>query len=575
MYLNYLRSSDPLFKPLNFTNGINLIRANQDKKSTDKQSSNGLGKSLSIECIDFCLGRTRLQRLAHPSLVDTELRLGLVVAGRCLEVSRLVGGKMVRITGDVDKLLFGKWKQQGIEATPTEWAEWLGQECFALGSEHREASITFRNLISHFVRAGSESFHDAFSPFEKEDAVIRQVRNAFLLGLNWQDGNTFKTLRAKETEVKAIKKSVSTGAFKELGGDAAKLQAEAKNLSKEIQEIRERLAKFVIHEDYSQIQRDCDLITLQMRDLQNDQHSNSQLLDSYRKSISEDVAAPAALDVERFFTELGVHLASNLVHSLSDVEQFHIHLLENRKQFLSTEIQRLENVNASHSSLVSELDQKRSKLLQILGTTGALEEYSAIQAHLTSKEAHLEMLKLKVSNLQMFEKGNRDLKVKLSILANTAQARLETEFSDAHTQATNYFYEYSHSLYDTPGTLEIAYREGSGFHFHAEIPRANSDGYEHMAVFCYDLSVSKLWSLKRNHPGILIHDGALFDPVDSRQVRSALTLMKRECVEQNIQYICPISSYVLQDWTDFEENIRLELEDAEDGSGALFGRWLE
>lgn len=42
--------------------------------------------------------------------------------------------------------------------------------------------------------------------------------------------------------------------------------------------------------------------------------------------------------------------------------------------------------------------------------------------------------------------------------------------------------------------------------------------------------------------GFLMHDSTLFDPVDERQVASALMLAKREAERRGFQYICAMDS---------------------------------
>ncbi|MFT4929692.1 MAG: hypothetical protein ACI8WB_005827, partial [Phenylobacterium sp.] len=73
--INRLYCEPELFDPIDFTDGINLILG-QTNESSDK--TNGVGKSLSIEFVNFCLlkpiNESRLNRIptdafAHNALI--------------------------------------------------------------------------------------------------------------------------------------------------------------------------------------------------------------------------------------------------------------------------------------------------------------------------------------------------------------------------------------------------------------------------------------------------------------------------------------------------------------------------
>ena len=57
MKLIQLSSSDVRFKPINFEDGLNIIVGQKILKNDKKKTSNGIGKSLSLICIDYLLGK--------------------------------------------------------------------------------------------------------------------------------------------------------------------------------------------------------------------------------------------------------------------------------------------------------------------------------------------------------------------------------------------------------------------------------------------------------------------------------------------------------------------------------------
>jgi uncharacterized protein YydD (DUF2326 family) len=63
---------------------------------------------------------------------------------------------------------------------------------------------------------------------------------------------------------------------------------------------------------------------------------------------------------------------------------------------------------------------------------------------------------------------------------------------------------------------------------------------KHWAVFCYDATLATLWSREERQPGFLIHDSALFDPTEERQIEQALITMSAD--ETPFQYICSMNT---------------------------------
>lgn len=49
-------ASDKRFKSVEFTNGLNIVLAEQSANSDSKDTRNGVGKTTLIHVIDFCLG---------------------------------------------------------------------------------------------------------------------------------------------------------------------------------------------------------------------------------------------------------------------------------------------------------------------------------------------------------------------------------------------------------------------------------------------------------------------------------------------------------------------------------------
>src|SRR5262249_17009150 len=97
----------------------------------------------------------------------------------------------------------------------------------------------------------------------------------------------------------------------------------------------------------------------------------------------------------------------------------------------------------------------------------------------------------------------------------------------------------------------------TGFKFDVEIERSGSTGISNMKVFCYDMTLAKMWSERSPSPGLTVHDSAIFDGVDERQRALALEIAAREAADSGSQYICALNSDYVP-WTEFSANFSLK-----------------
>ena len=57
--IHAVRCDHPSFNTVSFKSGFNVVLADKTNQSSIKDSRNGLGKSLLIEIIHFCLGASK------------------------------------------------------------------------------------------------------------------------------------------------------------------------------------------------------------------------------------------------------------------------------------------------------------------------------------------------------------------------------------------------------------------------------------------------------------------------------------------------------------------------------------
>lgn len=554
--------------------------ADRTEVSGRKDSRNGLGKSTLIEIIHFCLGANlpKAKGLGSKNLRGWAFTLELTLANQVVTVTRSIDeqSKIVIEGNTINWPIQPKEKEGQRVLSLKDWNKVLGTLMFGLSSDNEDKKFqpTFRSLISYFIRRGRDAFSTPFEHYRKQLEWDKQVNNAFLLGLAWEDARDLQLLKDEQkllNDLKKLKKSIETGVVTGILGSLGELEALKVQVESQLRERKETLSNFRVAPQYHEIEENANRLTAEIHEATNKNFTEQKLLEFYQLSLEAE-NEPSPDDVIRIYESAAIELPDLVTRRLEEVEIFHRKLIENRREFLSTEIHRLRSAISSREHLIREKIEERASLLEVLQTHGALEEYTKLQELYLETVANLNELNKRIEELKKFEEGKSALKIEKERLLQ----RMRRDYEERHIQverAIDLFNTNSRFLYNAPGILIINVGD-NGFHFKVDIWRDGSEGIGNMKIFCYDLMLAQLWSERNPSPRLLIHDSTIFDGVDERQVALALELADRESRRCGFQYICTFNSDMIprsefsSDF-DFDSFVRLRLTDANDESGLL------
>ncbi len=573
-------ANKPSFHPVEFTTGLNVIVAERTAASTQKDTRNGLGKSTLIEIIDFCLGSngTKGKGLCIEPLAGWAFTIDITIAGQRVKATRATEApKQVAIDGPtsgwIEQPDIDKTRQRRVLSVER-WRQVLGWAFFGLpqSDDVHKYKPSYRSLISYFIRQGPNAYNDPFSHFPKQSTLDIQIYINFLLGLNWEYAAQWKELKDQEKALNAISEAIETGAMEGALGSVGELEAERIRLEAQVERDSGALANFKVHPQYETVQQEADRITTSIHELTNQNVTDRRRLARYKESVADE-KPPTDGALERVYEETGLVFPEVVKRTLAEAKEFHRRIVENRKAFLETEIQRLEHTITQRDGQIREQTDARVSSLEILRTHGALQEMTIMQEKNLETKGHLERVRSRISEIKDNTSRKRDIRVAKEELAKLAEQDHEQR-RDVWAKAVRLFNENSQALYKMPGSLVINITE-AGFKYGVEIERSGSEGIGKMKVFCFDLMLLQLAPLQGRRIDSLIHDSVLYDSVDPRQRALALERAAQVTQAQGTQYICALNSDMIpredfSDGFDFDQHVRLTLTDR-DPSGSLLG----
>lgn len=572
-----LSANHTSFKTIEFHAGFNVVWADRTKESTKRDSRNGLGKSTLIEIIHFCLGAkaTKGKGLLVEALQGWEFTLDMELEGKPISIRRCVDDpSSFFVEGNTAHWAVKPKKKNGeFVYGLKEWNGLLGSLFYGLPTESdAKYKPTFRSLIFYSIRRGKDAFTTPFEHHRKQVEWDKQINNAFLLGLAWDDASELQLLKDRKKGLDGLKKAAKTGVVKGFIGSLGELEARRVRLQKKADHDAANLASFKVHPQYAEIRTEANQLTDEIHEAANKSSMDQRMLSLYEKSLAEE-AVPVPNAIEKLYADAGVSLPGVTLRRIEEVQAFHHDIIKNRRGYLASEVSRLKREVLAREQTIRVKSDMRASVMAVLQSHGALEEYTLLQKRYLEMVNELNSISMTIDNLKSCETGLSQLKIDHEVLQQKARDDYE-ERHEIWEKAIELFNNYSERLYSVPGRLVIDVSP-TGFRFDVEIERSGSTGISNMKVFCYDMTLAAMWAPKMPSPKLLLHDSVIFDGVDERQRALALEIAAKESEIHGFQYICTLNSDDAP-WNEFSEGfnlrdfIRARLTD-EDWSGGLLG----
>lgn len=562
MRLIKLYANHQSFREVNFNpTGLTLIVGS---KSTRGSTYNGVGKSLIVELLHFCLGSKKNDEF-EKKIPQWEFFLEFQIQGHNHVVSRNTSNQGV-VYLDHEEIKIA------------ELNSWLESRLFAI--PEGIPGLTYRSLIPKFLRRGLKQYVDPrdtgdYSEYDK------LVRNAFLLGIDVGLIAKKFTIRAEIAKLKQLRQNFRDDPLlKEFYSGGRDADILLSYIDRRIEELTKKKDEFVVAENFYELQKNADALAALI-----EQEKNRIFMwHSATENISESMKEQPDISLARVNDLYGEILAAfreDAVKKLDAVTDFHKRMLTNRIARLSSEKLRLIELIRNSEKDLKKKQSDLDGMLKTLSHSQALDQYSALVSEIADLTAQAQ--KVKDYKAIDVEYSNRaaDLDVQLGE---------EVKNTNNYLEETKSFREKNFSLFkafvsefypNSPAGISFHNNEGNNqkrFDFEIRVENDSSDGINEVRIFCYDLT---LLALHQNHAiNFIFHDGRLFANMDVRQRAKAFSLADRVVNELGAQYIATLNPDFISGMSDeftedeFErliaKNIVLELRD-DSPAGKLLG----
>lgn len=556
MRLLSLTANQDTFHSIYFSKGINIIVGKQAKphNENDGNTYNGVGKSLILHLIHFCLGSRKITSLAK-GIPGWEFTLRFEVDGKEYYCSRNVDNQ--------NKINFS-----GDTLNPKELQNRLLELCFGLKETPKD--MTWTTLFSRFARRYRTCYTTFDSFTVKETDYSKILNNCFLLGIDTELIVAKRNLRDEEVATATMEKTLKNDPlFRQYYLGESDAELDVADLEYRIHELEKELSQFKVSNSYHELEIEADEKSYEKKMLEN----KRVLVSNYIKNIenstkeTEDISEETLLEI---YQAAQIEIPNMVKKSLDEVTEFHNELLSTRNVRLKKELQRHQAELKKIDKEISDIGSRMDELLNYLDSHGALEEYVALTKQLSALKSELN----RIQEYQKILKAYRDtnLNIKAALIEQDKAADIYLEENNYFEGLRNKFWNYAKCFYPKKKSgLVVKNNFGENmlrYRLEARIEDDSSDGVNEVRMFCFDWLILNCMKSKLR---FIAHDSRMFANMDPRQRETLFRIVYETCLDTEFQYICSINQDALESFRDImqeeeyakiiEENIVLELND--------------
>ena len=562
--LNRLYSENNVFEEISFHDGVNIILGEKyDDSSVKGRKTNGVGKSMCIEFLDFCFlsdyDKSRVAKipkevfpLEENVILDLDIGAETIIIKRNREQADqpviIRGGKTVSF----DKLQDARDYLTGI-----------------IFSELNGKTVpSFRNLFSILMRDERSEFKDIIKCHDLTKKIPDDLTaHLFLLGFSLEAyKNTVETIKeiGKITTVLSKEK-------RELTQDGQKkisdVRAELNALEDELKKLEDAIESFKTNETFDSME--ADLIELE------------ELLDQLRKrqkALRHDyekirkMPKPEQIDdreIELVYNQFKSELGHAVVKSLNEVVGFKNKIEDFQRTLVNQKAKELESQLKSIAEQIRILDDEYSEKLKIIDKKGVLKNLKISLKIYEAKKESISRTKFLFEQYEKHEKKKRILNLQKTqqIMEIETEIEQNEEMMDSFMETILQIHEFIMGNRECSFSIQTIDKAQSKTPVELVL-RIYDDGsrsVDRTKVFIYDMALLFNQYTRDRHPLFLVHDN-IFDVDQDTLVRCLNYIYSQEEQYQDFQYILTLN----RDKIENEEQRKLIRMDIDEHQVAVF-----
>jgi uncharacterized protein YydD (DUF2326 family) len=527
-----LYTEPEMINPVVFEEGLNLILGEKDESSN---KTNGVGKSLCIEFINFAL----LKQASESRVKKIPKAIFSPQTNICLDI--IVGNEQITIKRSLQNAERPTFylKQRSIEFQKLEDAtSYLGKKLF--GNNDRN-SPRFRSMMGPLIRDERSEFKSLVACYDTNKRIPDDYAPyLYLLGINIEIYTTIKLVINEIDEltkhIKKIKDDVELLRQKDIDdarSDMNELESEVKEISRSIDAL-ENISGYEFVKD--------DIIHLE-KTLDDLRREKSILRSKYLRSKPiVDASKIDSCEIREFYEQMRKGLGDQIKRELDEVYEFKKKIDDFQNQLIYQRRDEIRKKIGTIDSQLDVLDEKYKEKLSVLDQQGDLKNLKQTYSAHQSKFDEASQLKAFISKYDEFELQKQRAKTKKEQELLNLQSAIQESNGTLDSLEETILGTHEYIQGNRKASFEV--KPTSKKQVVEITMRIDDDGshsVEREKVFIYDICLLLNDQTSASHPGFLIHDN-IFDVDQDTLTKSLDYLVNKARFGRNKQYILTLNA---------------------------------
>ena len=402
--LNRLYSESNIFEEISFHDGVNIILGEKyDDSSVKGRKTNGVGKSMSIEFLDFGFlndyEKSRIAKIPKEVFpLEENVILDLDIGDEAITIKRnRKQADQPVIIREGRTVSFDKLQDAREYLTGLIFPKLNGKKV-----------PSFRNLFSILMRDERSEFTDIIKCHDLTKKIPDDLSaHLFLLGFSLEAyKNTLETIKeieAVNTVIAKDKKELTQEGKKKISDVKAELNA----LEDELQKLEDAIESFKTNETFDSMEADL----IELEDLL-DQLRKRQKALRYDYEKIRKMPKPEQIDdreIELVYNQFKSELGNAVVKSLNEVVGFKNKIEEFQRTLVNQKAKELESQLKSIAEQIRVLDDEYSEKLKVIDKKGVLKNLKVSLKIYEAKKDSISHTKFLFDQYEKNEKKKRML----------------------------------------------------------------------------------------------------------------------------------------------------------------------
>lgn len=533
--LKRLYTEPALIEPVSFTDGVNIILGEKDDSSN---KTNGVGKSLCVEFINFAL----LKRLTHSRVQK-------------IPADTLPPTTLICLDFDIDAVSYTIKRSPGAAETPTividgaprpfaslaDASTFLGARLFANTPD--DPAPSFRAMMGPLIRDERSEFKSLLQPYDTRLRLGEDVEpHLYMFSIDLAAYREVARCIKRFDDVSASLRIVGHNVKLVRGKDIKDARSDLNELEREVSSINAEVDKLENTVGYDAIKSDILAVEADLEQLRTERGILRLKLRKLRA-----VTNPSEIDgaeVVEFYNALNARLGDLVRRDLDQVMQFKSTIDEFQNRLVSERHQTFSDRLVQIESRIAAQDQRYKSYLSVLDQGGGLKNLKQTYAALKHKSDELAQLSSFVTRY-----NELDLEKKQASAARQTELfRLETRIAAQADRIKSFehfildMHEHIQGNRKASFSVEVlAKPKKRVVEISLRIDDDGSHSVEREKVFIYDLALLLSAATRERHPGLLIHDN-IFNVDDDTLSKNFDWLFRHANVARDRQYILTLNT---------------------------------